>query len=100
MVFLNLFIAKYIKSSVNAIQYSNKYKNGWNDPQKSVYWPKSTLPNLYKTGGITLYARMDFTFEKEDITAYVLKVYYLSGLIIYADGKEIYRNNMPSYIYI
>lgn len=74
------------------------YEENWNKQEVVDNWAKSKLPDIPKTTDTTIYIRNLHIFNLGDSTAFMMSIGYVSGIIIYINGEEVYRRNLPKYI--
>lgn len=76
--------------------YSDVYEDNWNNNITDDNWDKSKLSEIPQTSEISLYLRYINNFDNlYDYSAFSMKIGYKSGLLLYINGNEIYRDNLP-----
>lgn len=83
-------------------EFNYQYINGWDDINRiTSTWPESTLYELSNNDATTCYIRKIESYKNtDDYSAFILKVSYISGILIKINGKELFRNNLPSNVEI
>lgn len=76
--------------------YSYKYEDGWNSNPDENNWKKANITSIPKASSTTTYLKLVRDYNNLMLyTSYALSISYVSGIVIYLNGDEIYRNNLP-----
>lgn len=76
--------------------YNDEYEENWNN-QIITKWNNYSLNNIPKTDKSTVYLKIiDNYKDLTDYDGYAIRIGYKSGIVIYINGSEIYRDNLQS----
>lgn len=99
-----IIIVKFTHTNSSIWDYSTVKYDNWNLPSySSTEWKKSILselPNVVDNNINVVYLRSELYLHNQDnFTAYHIKLYHISGIVLYVNGEEYYRKFVSSTSY-
>lgn len=93
---LHPYLHSNILWSYSFIHFDNYYQY-----DTKLNWKYSLFNDIYKTTTNTIYIRKYFNFNRNSsYVSTLISFNYLSGIIVYVNGRELFRKNLPNSGYI
>lgn len=98
-IYIYIYLVSYLIDTHTKWQYSQIYQQNWEYNNFSTSWPSSRINELNKatSSNPTYYLRYPLTFsDYSKYSGYFIRFTHKSGVIIRINGREIFRDNLPS----